>query len=365
MKKLLLVICSVIVLGSCAEMNDKHESYLENGEIIYIGKADFKIFPGNERILLRYWVSDPRAKSLDISWLQGKESLEIPVPVHQPVDSFDIYIGRNDKTIAEGNHTFKLVVWDDKNHKSVVVETGANVYGQKYQDRLTNRPIVSADADGNDVTVVWTGSLSGEETGINVNYTNTSGDAITERYEPAEATTVVFPDVRLTAPMTWQTMYLPEPSAIDTFTTAPETIDVKTAVNIALGKPVTQSDFLAPYTGQMLVDGAKVASASRWVSDDSHLAHWVEIDLQGTYSIEAFKMWRDAGNATQKTPRFHLQADVGGEWVDVVIENNNIDAEYYREFGSVSTSKVRFYVPAYRDNRVRMYEIEVYQFIRY
>ncbi|GHT52629.1 hypothetical protein AGMMS49982_13370 [Bacteroidia bacterium] len=69
-------------------------------------------------------------------------------------------------------------------------------------------------------------------------------------------------------------------------------------------------------------------------------------------------------NAVQHTKQFRLQANIGGAWVNIVTEDNNEAAEYYKEFESISTDKVRFYVPAYTDNRVRLFEIEVYSVIR-
>ncbi|MDR0836012.1 MAG: discoidin domain-containing protein [Tannerella sp.] len=97
-----------------------------------------------------------------------------------------------------------------------------------------------------------------------------------------------------------------------------------TFVNVALNKPVRQSDDEpADNTGQKAVDGIKSGYPTRWVSDNSNAEHWIEIDLQGTYAINAFKIWRDYNNAAQHTKQFRLQANVGGAWVDVVSEDNN------------------------------------------
>jgi hypothetical protein len=99
----------------------------------------------------------------------------------------------------------------------------------------------------------------------------------------------------------------------------------------------------------------KFGNTPRWISNDSNTEHWMEIDLQGTYAINACKIWPD-----NNTKQFRLQAKVDGAWVDVVAENNNKKTDYYKEFKSVSTDKVRFYVPAYSNNRVRLLNIEVY-----
>ncbi|GHT54878.1 hypothetical protein AGMMS49982_20230 [Bacteroidia bacterium] len=353
-------------------MNDKHESYFENGEIIYIGKVDsLKLFPGNERLLLQYRVSDPRAKNLNISWLQGRESLEIPVLVHPPDSTFERYIGKNDKTIAEGSYTLKFVVWDDKNQKSVVVEGNVNVYGQTYQDRLTNRPLISAEeAVGNNVTLQWAGATGNDEFGIILRYTNTAGEPDSVRYKSDEIISpMTVPDVQLTSPMTYQTLYLPEPTAIDTFFTEPQKINIRSMpIIVSRGKTVTWSDENnATQTGNYAVDGI-VTGSSRWVGDASNNEHWIEIDLGGTYAINAFQTWRGAGNDYT----FRLQVNDGGTWVTVVSEENNRATAdptiYYKEFTSVSTDKVRYLIPQYdpvSDNRPRLWEIEVYSVTYY
>jgi hypothetical protein len=240
------------------------------------------------------------------------------------------------------------------------------VYGPKYQSQLLNRMILGAEAQNNDVTLTWAGATSNNELGINVSYTSTSGNAVTERFKSSDLSSTLIHDVRLTEPMTWQTLYLPDPFAIDTFYVDPQKIGIQSIVNVTLNKPVTHSDAdPAANTGQMAVDGVKSGNETRWVSNVSNAEHWIEIDLQGVYAINAFKIWRDLSNAAQRTKQFRLQADVDGEWVNIVTEDNNESAEYYKEFTSISTGKVRFYVPPYTDNRVRLFEIEVYSIIKY
>jgi hypothetical protein len=348
-------------------MNDKHKSYLEDGEIIYIGKVDsLNAFAGDERILFRYYISDPRVKTLTVSWSLGKESLEMDIPAHLPLVPFDVYIGRNEKTITEGSHTFQWVARDEHGNKSVIFENGANIYGQRYKSRLTNRPLLGAEAVGNDVTLTWGGITSDEEVAIRVGYTNTAEATIVKDYTSAEASSVVIPDVKLTAPVTYQTLYLPEPAAIDTFSTEPQKVSVQSTVNVVLNKPVTHSDAdPAANTGQMAVDGVTSGNPTRWVSDNSNSEHWIEVDLQGSFSINAFRMWRDLSNAAQHMKQFRLQVWVNEAWTDVVTEDNNEVAIYYKEFESVTTDKVRLYIPAYTDNRTRVLEIEVYSIVRF
>jgi hypothetical protein len=365
---LLILACILFAATGCEDMNDRHRTYLENGEIVYIGKVDsLHAFPGDERILFRYWISDPRVKTLTVSWLLGKESLEIEVPDHAPEDYFDVYIGRNERSIAEGSHTFRWIARDHHDNRSILFENGANVYGSRYKSRLVNRPLLGAEAEGTDVTMTWGGMTDDDEIGVVVDYTGTAGVALTGRYTSEElASPTILSGVKLGSPVTYRTLYLPEPAAIDTFSSSPVKADVQSTVNVVLNKPVTHSDAdPAANTGQMAVDGVTSGNPTRWVSDNSNGEHWIEVDLQGTFAINAFRMWRDLSNAAQRMKQFRLQARVNGAWLNVVSEDNNEVAIYYREFDSVTTDRVRLYVPAYPDNRTRVFEIEVYSIIKY
>ena len=365
-KRLAILVGIILGTASCEKMNDKHKPWLEDGEIIYIGKVDsLKAFAGDERVLFRYWISDPRVKTLHISWSLGNESMEVTVPEHLVVEPFDLYVGRNEKNIVEGNHTFHWTTRDHHGNRSVVYESTANVYGQNYQSRLSNRPLISAEADGTDVTLTWGGITNNDEIGVNVSYTTTSDIPVTNRYSSDEANTVVISDVKLTEPVTYRTFFIPEATAIDTFSTIPQKVDIQTIVNVVLNKPVTHSDFLSPYEGQLAVDGDRASNTSRWVSDDSNNAHWIEVDLQGSFSISAFGIWRDLQTASQRMPQFRLQAWIDGAWQTVVSEENNEVAVYNREFEPVTTDRVRLYIPPYTNNRVRLFEFEVYSVIRY
>ena len=364
----IFIIFSLIISASagCEKMNDKHKPWLENGEIVYIGKVDsVKAFAGDKRVMFRYWISDPRVKTLNISWSLGNDSLEVPVPAHLPEESFEVYIGKNEKNITEGDHTFQWVSHDEHGNRSIVVETTAKVYGAKYQNRLDNRPVISAELNGTDVTLVWGGKLSDDEIGVNVSYTNTSDETVTINYTSDEATSAVIPDVKLTAPVMYRTLFVPEPTAIDTFATVAQKIDIQTTINVVLNKPVTHSDAnAANQGGDMAVNGDRT-TATRWVSDDSNNEHWIEVDLQDSYTINAMGLWRDMSNATQQMQQFRLQAWIDEAWVDVVSENDNRIATYYKEFEPVTTDRVRLYFPPYQDNRIRLCQLEVYSIIKY
>lgn len=135
--------------------------------------------------------------------------------------------------------------------------------------------------------------------------------------------------------------------------------------NVALHKPVNASSINSA-TGvepEFAVDGdIRDTGNTRWVSDNSNNEQWLEVDLEGSYTIHTLILYRQT-NATQQmqTWRFQVWNSTKSEWDTVVTEDNNPAKYFYKkEFTPVTTTKVRWYLPAYTDNRTRLYEIEVY-----
>ena len=140
--------------------------------------------------------------------------------------------------------------------------------------------------------------------------------------------------------------------------------------NIALNKPVTtSSDQSAVYVGAKAVDGDKDVE-SRWGSvTNNNIPHWIAIDLQGSFTISALELTLytvTGSSGTECMKEFYLQAwsDIANDWYNIYEEydqpKRGIGVQYYAEFNAITTKKVRWYVPDYFMNKVRLIEIEVY-----
>jgi len=354
------------LLAACSDMNEMHDMYLRDGEITYVGRVDsVRILSGRERVKLFYWLTDPRVKRLQLFWNQKRDSLQVAVPEHEPLDALDVTIGDGNGVIAEGNHTFLIYSHDERGHRSVVFETLVNIYGEQYQARLLQRRVIETKvADNNDITVLWGGSSSADEIGIALTYTDNNGVVHNDFY-PNVGSETLLPNVDPTKGITYQTLYMPEPTAIDTFRTELQKVPVVKITNVALGKPVTASDILTPTEPTQqpanAVDGLTAYTTTRWVSTAAG-EHWLEIDLQGEYTVSSFKTWNGQGSGySNPITRMKLQAWLNGEWVDVHEVNNNSDTQYGASFNPVTTTKVRLYCYS----QVRLFEIAVYSIITY
>lgn len=159
-------------------------------------------------------------------------------------------------------------------------------------------------------------------------------------------------------------MFLPDSLAIDTFYTDFSQAPVMMTLNVALNKPATVSGMHTPdNSADKAVDGIIGDNNSRWVSPASG-EHWLEVDLQGEYTISGFNSWTgNAGALSHPTKNFYFQAWIDGEWVNLVEIIDNSEPVIGGSFPEVTTSKVRYFVPDYTGNRVRLYELEVYSVV--
>lgn len=366
-----LIAISTLFMFSCSDMNDVHSAYLKDGERIDIGKLDsLKVLPGDERVMLKFWASDPRAKSVLFNWVPEDDSIYFEIKRSSPTDTFEIIIGgaNSTKTIAEGNYTLQARTSDNLGNYSLIFEKSLNVYGDKYRSSLMNRIVGSTQYNSkeNELELEFSGPFTDDDIGIEVRLTNKDGEVQNLQFAASVLVSpITISGFDVSKGMSYRTMYIPDSLAIDRFYTLYSPIEIKESVNVALNKPATVSGVNAASTGaDKTVDGL-ITSASRWVSPATG-EHWLEIDLEKEYMIDGFKTWTGAsGNMSHPTRDFMFQVDIDGEWINVVEVVNNVDPEYGASFPEVTTRKVRYYVPEYADNRVRLYEIEVYSTIRY
>jgi|AGTN01.1.fsa_nt_gi F5/8 type C domain. len=362
-----LLLFLIVIVSACSDMNDLHDIYLRNGEITYVGRIDsIKSFGGRDRALIQYWITDPRVKNLHLFWNQRRDSIVVQVPAHDPADSLEVIIGDGNGVIAEGDHTIFIYSYDDRGHRSIVFESLISVYGGRYQASLTNRPVSTTEVnEDNNLVINWAGILSADEIGILISYFDNNDNPI-ESFIANETleNPVVFDDIDVTKPISYRTMFTPGEFAIDTFyTEVAESIKVTLIENVALNKNTIVSDILnSNFPGSNAVDGI-ISSASRWVSTTTG-EHWIEVDLGQPYPIRSFQTYNGTGDAPNMAIKnFLFQVNIHGEWVTIIDVSGNTNHSYSATFEEVITDKVRFFVPDYPDNQVRLFELEVYSII--
>lgn len=129
-------ICLTIFF-SCKKMDDSYRQFFENGETIYIGKADSVITRGgNERIELSWLLlSDPKVSSYKLYWNNYQDSVLAEVTKTDQVDTIKVLL----ENMAEGLHHFEIIMYDKLGNHSVPNRVSGRVYGEQYSSYLVNR----------------------------------------------------------------------------------------------------------------------------------------------------------------------------------------------------------------------------------
>jgi hypothetical protein len=143
--------------------------------------------------------------------------------------------------------------------------------------------------------------------------------------------------------------------------------------NIALNKTATASSTYFSFVPSEAVDGDSVTAASQWivnfgVSGDSFyssLPAWLEVDLNGSFTIDSFRIIE--ATKALKNFRFEvwdttLNSGAGG-WNSVVTVTGNpaTPLTTYKTFNAVTTTKVRLYITGHNSlDYLKLFELEVY-----
>jgi hypothetical protein len=233
--RLLCGLWIIIAACSCSRMNDLHDEYLKDGEILYTGKVDSAtVFAGERRVMLRYYTSDPKAKNLIIYWNFRNESKQLAIPAKNATDPVDVWI----EPLEEGPVYFELVTLDENmQNKSVPYSVDGTAYGDMFRSTMMNRNLRSIIRDyyDNNVTIGWYNADT-RSIGVELRYTDRSGATVEYTVPPGEGVTV-FTDVAVDAEyIQYRTVYMPEPTAVDVFYTGWRQIDILT------GKPIELED---------------------------------------------------------------------------------------------------------------------------
>lgn len=219
----LTIICIALIAfctQSCTNMNDLHQKYLDEGEIIYAARIDsVHVFAGRNRLQLEMFIGSQRIDSVRVYWNNYTDSLTIGVKNQTGV------INKFINDMPETDYVFNLVSFDKFGNKSLPVEKAGKVYGTNFQNFLLNRVVKKAIIAKGVTTITWSSAL---DKGLNCDliYTNTTGAQVTKIVPMSEVSTVL---ADYASNLTYRTSFLPEATAIDTFYTdyKPVTVTLK------------------------------------------------------------------------------------------------------------------------------------------
>lgn len=223
-----VILLALAGLGSCTTMDEGYKNFIKNGEISYTGMVDsLKIFSGHNRVQVNgLFIADPKITECRIFWNNKQDSLVVPVTRTHGVDTLRVII----PNLVENIYNFEVRTYDKLGNKSIAVTSIGKVYGDRYQQSLINRPIVSTTLVSPKLTINF--ATMDTSTGVfstEVTYTNTS-DVLktvavpyfsTDPKNPINAS-IVIPDYK-NGSFSYRTLFKPDPTCIDVFYSAVDT----------------------------------------------------------------------------------------------------------------------------------------------
>ncbi len=211
---LVALLIGAISMFSCDE-GDEYLEYTKGGEILYTGKIDsLKIFPGRFRVEVEgLIISDPKVSELRVYWNTKSDSVVVPINRTSGVDEVSSIIDN----LAENIYNFEVRTFDAEGNNSVAQFVTQEVFGERYQESLTNRPITSTNLVGETLTINF--ASMDRTTGVygtEIVYTDAS-DVEQTQFVSIEDSDVEITSYKSGSTFTYRSLFLPTEDAIDIF----------------------------------------------------------------------------------------------------------------------------------------------------
>lgn len=260
-KPVLISIISIALLFSCRKWDD-FKKYIDEGETLYTGKMDsVKIYSGKGRVQLYGLLkADPKVNKFVVSWNNGADS----VVYDWAKSAAGIDTVRKTFAVDEGVKSFRIVTYDVAGNKSVDVYAVGTSYGETFRKRLSNRNILSTDFTTTGTTINWDQmDMTVGPQYTEVVYTDAAGQSKTVN-TPVSLSQSVLNGMTVSGNIQYRTIFRPDTTSIDTFTTAYQTRYIKVVPPLKNRKV----PFIASST-----DGGRWGNLADWQSNTAVRNH--------------------------------------------------------------------------------------------
>lgn len=277
------LVVALTTLSSCSDMEDTYMDFAKDGEIVYPEKVDsVAVYAGKNRLKLSFVDLNLKVTDVKIYWNHKADSLEVPVTSND--GSLDVIV----PNLPGGAYSFDIYTFDKFGNISVPHIVIGNVYGENYNKTLRARIIENTNIKKDTALIGWFTSSAGAIS-TEVKYTdNEDVDHIV--YVPSSESLTHLPNFVSGRSITYRTLFLPVPTAIDTFYTEP------------VNREINQLP--------MLVDKSKFANVKitgdRW---DQHGGH-PEWNIERAWD-DIFYVEHPLFHATRTGFPAHITIDIG------------------------------------------------------
>lgn len=313
----------LFMVQSCSKMNDIHQEYLDQEEIVYGEKVDSVTFrPGRERVQLDMEVNSDIIENIRVYWNDYSDSLDVQIDNQR--GTFEQIVDN----LEERPYIFQLVSTDMFGNKSLPLEVEGRAYGDNFQSTVVHKIIDKVRATGIDdeFIIYWTSIIDGAGFSEIV-YTDTNDDEVTFKAPLTDRTTIL-PDFGSGG--TYTTAFLPDSLAIDAFYIGDYILFEDTNKNLIDNTNWSIIDYSTQHDGGSdnrvlnIIDGTQ---ATRWHTraGGSEYPHFVTIDLGTEINFSAAEIFRttrtdeDGNGGDHRGPdKFRLEVSKDNQiWVDL------------------------------------------------
>ena len=227
-----LVFFTVIIFGlfACKSADSLYEEVIVPGGITYPGiVTNVTATPGRNRIKISWDMgTDPKVVKVRIFWNNYTDTVEVAI------EKGTRHLSRIIEPLEENTYSFIVHTYDAAGNVSVPVEVIGMAYGEMWERSLVNRILREYSYDGlqESLSIEWRGAAN-KETGINLRYTDIDNEPQTLFIDRKETVTLIS-NFNVDRPLFYETMYLPDTTAIDTFRA--QTVEMMIDPNVLLSK---------------------------------------------------------------------------------------------------------------------------------
>lgn len=222
MKNLIYIILITLCIGSCKDLQSTYKDFIKE-EVTYPAKVvNIESRGGKNRVQLSWDpFDDPRVSDIIIYWNGKRDSLTVGINGAPAEQQKEIIV----EDLHQGLFTFSIVSIDEFGNSSVETNVLGRAYGESYQNLLYNRVISSLNKDSvtQKISITFDDPSSDGYIHSIVSYTN-QDDMLVKEKVGANVDHVEVGPVSEESILTSQSLYLPEPAAIDTFYSVIDTL---------------------------------------------------------------------------------------------------------------------------------------------
>lgn len=344
--KFLLITFIVAGIYSCKDQMDLHQEYIKDGEIVYLPKIDSIVsYPGNKRVQLAGYLKNAyNVSNVVVYWNNKADSMIFDYSKTKYIDSMNLII----PNLEEKSYIFEVYTYNEAGDRSIKVPIAGTAYGDNYKSYLAPRTSNGFSFENNELRALWL-SANELEVGTTIRYTTTDNVEKTIFLSPT-VSSIVLSNRKLGTSFSFQSMYIPEEAAIDTFYTEWTTLPIVYEGKLdKSGWTITGFDSEEPAEGapnglaSAAIDGnLNTFWHSKWSGGNPGYPHWFSFDLGKEVAVSAIEVFRRQGNGGGQTKHQFLYSTNGTDWSDYGTFAMNKDTNNAQKFSNSANPTARY-----------------------